>query len=103
MKTLSSSDLQIKKFCRLFKHTANEWWTTEAISAATDWMLANEFETGSCQNKNTLGTLHMEHLREVNDEWEVLYDDLVDLLFNFTYDELVSSFHITYHRFHVAN
>jgi hypothetical protein len=90
VKELSTKDLQIKKFCRLFKHTANEWWTTEAISAATDWMIANEFETGSCTNKNTVGTLHMEHLKEVNDEWEVLYDELVDLLFNFTYGELVS-------------
>jgi hypothetical protein len=93
IKQLSTSDLMTKKFCRLFNHALNEYWTIDAISAATDWMLANEFEQGSCTNKNTQGTLHMEHLKEVNtNKWDDLYDELVDLMSNFTYDELVSNF-----------
>jgi ribosomal protein L11 len=92
VKNLSTEDLRIKKFCRLFKHTLNEYWTVDAISAATDWMLANEFEQGSCTNKNTYGTLHMEHLKEVNqNKFDDLYEELVDLMSNFTYEELVRS------------
>lgn len=56
-------------------------------------MLANEYEERACTNKNTQGTLHMDHVKEVNvnvDDWDILYDDLVDLMLNFTYGELVS-------------
>lgn len=90
MRDLSTNDLRTKKFCRLFKHASNEWYTTEAISAATNWMKLNEFEEGACTNKNTLGTIHMEHLKEVNsNKWDDLYEELSDLMFNFTYDQLV--------------
>lgn len=33
----------------------------------------------------------MDHVKEVDvDDWDILYDDLVDLMLNFTYGELVS-------------
>ena len=61
------------------------------MSAATDWMLDNDFTRGACTNKNTYGTIHMKSVKQVNNnDWENLYNDLVDLLDNFTYDELVS-------------
>lgn len=92
VKALSWEDRKTKKFCRLYNHASNEYLTTEIISAATDWMLVNEFEEGACTNKNTQGTLHMDHVKEVNiNAWDVLYDDLVDLMLNFTYGELVSN------------
>ena len=54
-------------------------------------MLANEYEERACTNKNTQGTLHMDHVKEVDvDDWDILYDELVDLMLNFTYGELVS-------------
>jgi hypothetical protein len=66
--------------------------TVEAIWAAQDWMEANGFDTGSCSTKS-VGTLHMEHLNEVNnvDDWDVLFQDVTDWLYDFTYDELVST------------
>jgi hypothetical protein len=61
------------------------------MSAATDWMLDNDFTRGACTNKNTYGIIQMKSVEEVNtNDWDNLYDDLVVLLYDFTYDELVS-------------
>ncbi|KAL7476680.1 hypothetical protein ACHAW6_002524, partial [Cyclotella cf. meneghiniana] len=89
---LTSSELEVRSFCRLFKHTADEWWTVQVMNAATDWMLDNGFTTGACKNKNTFGIIHMKSVKEVNNsDWENLYNDLMDLLENFTYNELLDA------------